>query len=74
MELTDGLPFAALAEMVISVLCLGNDLEESAKLLKSLDAHNPSSLEFADGPPENADVSEDQEQNGVPANDGQIPF
>ncbi len=46
-ELTDGLPFAALAEMVISVRCLGNDLEESAKLLRSLDEHNPSSLEFA---------------------------
>jgi hypothetical protein len=46
-ELSDGLPFAALAEMVISVCCLGNDLEESAKLLKSLDTHNPSSLEFA---------------------------
>jgi hypothetical protein len=47
--LTDGLPFAALAEMVISVRCLGNGLEESAALLKSLDAHSPSSLEFADG-------------------------
>jgi AAA+ superfamily predicted ATPase len=73
-ELTDGLPFAALAEMVISVRCLGNDLEESAKLLKSLDAHNPSSLEFADGPPQDANNGEDHEQNGVPANDGAIPF
>src|SRR6202035_2039476 len=50
-ELTDGLPFAALAELVISVECLGNDLEESAALLKSLDARTPSSLEFCDGPP-----------------------
>jgi hypothetical protein len=45
--LTDGLPFAALAEMVISVCCLGNDLEETAALLKSLDEHTPSSAEFA---------------------------
>ena len=55
MELTDGLPFAALAEMVISVCCLGNDLEEAAKLLKGLDAHNPSSLEFANSVPENGE-------------------
>src|SRR5262249_27722348 len=46
-DLTDGLPFAALAEMVISVCCLGNDLEGPAKLLKKLDEHNPTSLEFA---------------------------
>ncbi len=51
-EVSDGLPFAALAEMVISVCCLGNDLEEAAQLLKSLDAHNPSSLEFADSTPD----------------------
>jgi hypothetical protein len=51
-ELTEGLPFAALAELVISVACLGNDLEESVALLKSLDAHTPSSLEFSDGPPQ----------------------
>jgi AAA+ superfamily predicted ATPase len=44
--LSDGLPFAALAEMVISVCCLGNDLEETAALLKSLDEHTPSSAEF----------------------------
>lgn len=53
-DLTDGLPFAALAEMVISVCCLGNDLEESARLLKTLDEHNPSSLEFANTPGEDA--------------------
>ena len=46
-SLSDGLPFAALAEMVISVRCMGNDLEETAKLLRSIDAHNPSSSEFA---------------------------
>lgn len=48
-ELSDGLPFAALAEMIISVCCLGNDLEKSANLLKELDSHNPSSSEFQDG-------------------------
>jgi AAA+ superfamily predicted ATPase len=72
-ELTDGLPFAALAEMVISVMCLGNDLEESAKLLKSLDAHNPSSLEFADGPVENGGGGGNYDENRNGAADA-IPF
>jgi SpoVK/Ycf46/Vps4 family AAA+-type ATPase len=46
-ELTDGLPFAALAELVISVCCLEHGLEETVALLRSLDEHNPSSGEFA---------------------------
>lgn len=62
-ELTDGLPFAALAELVISVECLGNDLEESVALLKSLDARTPSSLEFSDGPPPKQD--DESEANGA---------
>jgi len=70
-ELSDGLPFAALAELVISVCCLGNELDEAAKLLKSLDAHNPSSLEFANGTPQNG--QEDQDQNETATN-GAIPF
>jgi hypothetical protein len=45
---SDGLPFAALAEMVISVCCLGNDLAATATTLRELDAHNPSSAEYAD--------------------------
>jgi SpoVK/Ycf46/Vps4 family AAA+-type ATPase len=49
-SLTDGLPYAALAEMVISVCCLGNELEETAKLLRELDGHNPTSEEFAPAP------------------------
>jgi hypothetical protein len=57
-QLSDGLPFAALAEMVISVCCMNNDLEETAKLLRSIDAHNPSSTEFANTPPD---------ANGAPA-------
>jgi AAA+ superfamily predicted ATPase len=74
-EITDGLPFAALAEMVISVRCLGNGLEESAKLLKSIDAHNPSSLEFGNGDAENGDENQEQDgnENGKPTGDA-IPF
>ena len=48
-ELSDGLPFAALAELIISVCCLGNDLEKSAALLRELDTHNPTSQEGEDG-------------------------
>ena len=44
-ELSDGLPFAALAELIISVRCLGNELEKSAALLRDLDSHNPTSQE-----------------------------
>ena len=46
-RLTEGLPFASLAELIISVCCLGNDVEESVALLKSLDEHAPTSQEFA---------------------------
>jgi SpoVK/Ycf46/Vps4 family AAA+-type ATPase len=45
-RLSDGLPFAALAEMIISVCCLGNGLEETTELLRKLDAHNPTSQEY----------------------------
>ncbi len=44
--LTEGLSFAALAELVISVACLGNTLEDTVKLLRSLDDQSPSSREF----------------------------
>jgi hypothetical protein len=44
--LTEGLSFAALAELVISVKCLGNDLEETVALLKGLDTETPSSSEY----------------------------
>src|SRR4051812_19616640 len=53
-EQSAGLPFAALAELVISVQCLGNDLAEAAALLRQLDRHAPSSGEFAPEPPEEA--------------------
>jgi hypothetical protein len=44
-ELSAGLPFAALAELVISVECLGNDLEQTVALLKQLDSDQPSSAD-----------------------------
>lgn len=46
--LTEDLTFAALAELVISVCCLGHDLEASVALLKELDSHQPSSDEYDD--------------------------
>jgi AAA+ superfamily predicted ATPase len=44
--LTEGLSFAALAELVISVACLGNSLEDTVGVLRSLDDQQPSSKEF----------------------------
>ncbi len=45
-DLTDGLSFAALAELVISVQCLGNGLAETVALLRDLDGGAPSSAEY----------------------------
>ena len=45
-DLSDGLSFAALAEMVISVYGFGNSLEETAQRLQALDTLNPTSDEF----------------------------
>jgi hypothetical protein len=45
-SLTEGLSFAALAELVISVACLGNKLEETVILLRGLDDNQPHSKEF----------------------------
>jgi SpoVK/Ycf46/Vps4 family AAA+-type ATPase len=45
-DLTDGLSFAALAELVISVACLGNTLEDTVKLLRLLEEQHPSSKDF----------------------------
>jgi ATP-dependent 26S proteasome regulatory subunit len=45
-ELSDSLPFAALTELVISVECLGHDLEAAAQALRELDQHTPSSDQF----------------------------
>ncbi|MBN9519093.1 hypothetical protein J0H58_11335, partial [bacterium] len=50
---SDGLPFAGLTELVISVECLGHELEAAARTLRELDRHTPSSDQFggADGTP-----------------------
>ena len=45
-KVTEGLSFAAMAELVISVACLGNSLEETVEVLRSLDDQHPSSREF----------------------------
>jgi SpoVK/Ycf46/Vps4 family AAA+-type ATPase len=45
-QMTEGLSFAALAELVISVACLGNSLEETVELLRQLDDQHPSSKDF----------------------------
>ena len=40
---TKGLSFAALAEVLISVLCLENDLDDTVEVLKLIEGGNPSS-------------------------------
>jgi SpoVK/Ycf46/Vps4 family AAA+-type ATPase len=52
-ELSAGLPFASLTELVISVECLGHELEAAAETLRELDRHTPSSDQFggANGEP-----------------------
>lgn len=45
-SMTEGLSFAALAELVISVACLGNSLEETVNVLRTLDDQHPDSKEF----------------------------
>jgi hypothetical protein len=45
-QASTGLSFAALAELVISVDCLGHDLDETAELLRNLD-EQPAVPEFA---------------------------
>ena len=51
--LSDTLPFAGLSELVISVECLGHNLEAAAQTLRELDRHMPSSDQFGgvDGQP-----------------------
>jgi len=44
---SDGLSFAALAELVISVKCLGNDFESTLDMLKKMDSRKISSDEFS---------------------------
>jgi ATPase family associated with various cellular activities (AAA) len=67
-ELSDGLPFAALAELIISVCCLGNDLAKTADLLRRIDQDTPSS--------EDDDRDPEVEDDPLPAMSlaGEIPF
>jgi len=65
-ELSAGLPFAALTELIISVECLGNELEESARMLHELDKATPSSDQLGSG---------DGNEGGTSASDSaDIPF
>lgn len=43
---TKGLSFAALTESLISVLCLGNDLNETVEILKDIESKEPKSSDF----------------------------
>ena len=72
-EVSEGLPFAALAELIISVCCLGNHLDRSAALLKELDAHNPSSQED-EGGGEAAEESEPLPIGSLAGKEDEIPF
>lgn len=46
LKLTEGLSFASLAEAVVSVLCLGNKLEDTVVILRGIEGGNPSSEDF----------------------------
>lgn len=43
---TEGLSFAALAESLISVLCLGNSLDDTVATLRDLESKTPASSDF----------------------------
>jgi hypothetical protein len=45
-RLSAGLSFASLAEMIISVCCMGHPLAETARLLQELESNTPSSAEW----------------------------
>lgn len=77
-EVTSGLQFAALAELVISVCCLEHDLEEAVGVLRKLDEHNPSSEEFfPTEAPTNEQQHEDEEyeeyEEEIAARNGMAP-
>jgi len=46
MKATEGLSFAGISEAIISVICLGNSLDETIKILTDLESGHPSSDEF----------------------------
>lgn len=43
---TKDLSFAGITEVIISVHCLGNDMEETLKIIRDIETRNPSSDEF----------------------------
>jgi AAA+ superfamily predicted ATPase len=67
---TEGLSFAALAELVISVACLGNSLEDTVRVLRSLDDQHPSSREFE----RSGSLGFAAPRNRRPRNDDDVPF
>jgi hypothetical protein len=60
-DATDGFTFAALSELIISVHCLENDIDDAIKRLRCLDRHAPSSREFGEG----LERAEDELESGV---------
>lgn len=46
---TEGLSMAGLTELIISVYCLGNNLETTIAILKAMENNNPSSTDFDKG-------------------------
>lgn len=72
-ELTADLSFAALAELVISVQCLGNSLEDSIEVLSQLDDSQPSSKDFSK-PGEMGFGKVRNQRRRQPSPDGDIPF
>ena len=68
-KLSDGLSFAGLAELIISVCCLNKNLAQTAAQLKELDKHQPSSDEYA------ASAARDRKRfRDWEAADDEIPF
>lgn len=45
-RLSEGLSFAAMAEIIISVKCLGNDLQETVKTLQDMHKRTPKSRDY----------------------------
>ena len=45
-RLTDGMSFASLVELVVSVTCLGNDLAETIRMLQDMEMRGPTSRQY----------------------------
>lgn len=62
---TKGLSFAALTEALISVLCLGNDLNDTVVILKDIESKEPKSSDFGTG---KMGFNNDDDDNDRPRN------